>query len=93
MIRVILMAALLLAALAIFTVQPTAVAQSDQNKVDICHVPPGNLENGHIITVDAEAWEHGHSEHNSHIYDGLCSGPEGPDDNCRLYCLGGPVLY
>jgi hypothetical protein len=47
-------------------------------KITICHVPPGNPENAHSITVDKSAWENGHDPHNAHSLDyvGECKQPE-----------------
>ena len=41
----------------------------EDDKITICHVPPGNPENAHAITVDKNAWENGDSTHNSHVLD------------------------
>ena len=44
-------------------------------KIDICHVPPGNPSNAHTISISLNAWENGHSPHNSHNldYEGSCN--------------------
>ena len=46
-----------------------AMAQPQDHKITICHVPPGNPENAHEITIDLHAWENGHTPHNSHADD------------------------
>lgn len=58
------------------TPQPTKSEDKDEHdnsdkdhKISICHVPPGNPENAHVITVDLSAWENGHHPHNSHDMD------------------------
>jgi hypothetical protein len=40
-----------------------AMAQANDHKITICHVPPGNPDNAHAITIDLHAWENGHSGH------------------------------
>ena len=48
----------------------TATAQpAPDHKITICHVPAGNLDNAHEITIDLNAWENGHTPHNSHAMD------------------------
>lgn len=47
-------------------VTPTLI---NGHKIDICHVPPGNPENAHVIEVDIHAWENGHTPHNAHNMD------------------------
>ena len=42
-----------------------AIAQAQDHKITICHVPQGNPENAHEITVDLHAWENGHNPDNS----------------------------
>jgi len=84
--RALLIAAVLIAVYAIFLVQPSAVAQGNNDKVDVCHVPPGNIANAHIISVDAQAWYNGHNPHNAHDMDGLCPGSL----NCQTHCGTGP---
>lgn len=44
-----------LAFFAIFFVLLIVAANAAQQKVDICHIPPGNPENAHFITVGASA--------------------------------------
>jgi hypothetical protein len=44
-------------------------ADQQDHKISICHVPPGNPENAHIITIDLHAWENGHTPHNAHDAD------------------------
>lgn len=41
------------------------------HKVKVCHVPPGNPGNAHVIEVDWSAWKNGHTPHNSHNLDFL----------------------
>src|SRR3989344_1713436 len=36
---------------------------SEDHKIDICHIPPGNTENPQIIDVDKNSWKDGHSPH------------------------------
>ena len=45
--------AVLLVVLAIFGV--AVVSADSPGKVDICHIPPGNPENAHIINVSVHA--------------------------------------
>ena len=33
----------------------SGTAQNENHKVDVCHVPPGNPANAHIINVDESA--------------------------------------
>jgi hypothetical protein len=42
-----------------------ATAQDQDHKITICHVPPGNPGNSHLISIDLHAWETGHSPENS----------------------------
>ena len=44
-------------------------AEPQDHKISICHVPPGNPGNAHVITIDQHAWENGHTPHNSHNAD------------------------
>ena len=46
-----------------------AIAQPQDHKIAICHVPPGNPDNAHIVTIDQHAWENGHTPHNAHSED------------------------
>ena len=34
----------------------SAPAQSGEEKVTICHIPPGNPDNRHTITISISAW-------------------------------------
>jgi hypothetical protein len=43
--------------------------QPQDHKITICHVPPGNPDNAHSITIDEHAWENGHTPHNAHSED------------------------
>ncbi len=49
-------------------------------KVTVCHVPPGNPANAHTIVIAEEAWNAGHSPHQSHVLDylGSCDPPPPP---------------
>lgn len=47
----------------------SANAQPQDHKITICHVPPGNPDNAHMITIDQHAWENGHTPHNAHSED------------------------
>ena len=49
-------------------------ANEEDDKITICHVPSGNPENAHAITVDKSAWENGDSTHNSHALDFVIDG-------------------
>lgn len=82
--RILLIVVVLVAAYAVLSVQPAAVAGSDHLKYDVCHVPPGNPANAHIISVDAHAWDSGHTPHNSHALDTNCTLGE----DCSA-CIGG----
>lgn len=44
------------------TVPPTTTTTEPEHKILICHVPPGNHENAHVIEVDENGWN-GHSNH------------------------------
>jgi hypothetical protein len=44
------------------------------HKINICHVPPGDVANSQSVEVDQNAWETGHDEHNSHSLDYLIDG-------------------
>lgn len=46
-----------------------ALAGGGGDKITICHVPPGNPANAHTISVSRNAWENGHSPHNTHSLD------------------------
>lgn len=43
-------------------------------KINICHVPPGDIANSQSITVDKIAWDTGHSDHNAHSLDFVIDG-------------------
>jgi len=62
----------------IFTPTPDSQAVTptliNGHKIDICHVPPGNPENAHVIEVDIHAWENGHTPHNAHNMDYIVDG-------------------
>lgn len=64
--------ALLLAVLA--TVAAVASFADSQGKVDICHIPPGNPANAHIINVSVNAIP-AHLAHGDTLYQ--CGGGEG----------------
>ncbi len=65
----------------------TSVALSPQTaqepKVTICHVPPGNPENAHEITV-AEASLKAHFPHGDTL--GTCAGEPPPPEACSGVC-------
>lgn len=44
-------------------------AAPPNEKVNICHVPPGNPNKAVVVSVSANAWENGHDLHNSHSLD------------------------
>ncbi len=46
-----------------------AMAKSQDHKITICHIPPGNVDNPQEITIDLHAWENGHTPHNAHADD------------------------
>jgi hypothetical protein len=47
-----------------------ASAEPNQDhKITICHVPPGNPENAHAITIDRKAWDDANSQNNAHAGD------------------------
>ena len=48
--------------------------EGEDHKITICHIPPGNPDNAHSITVDKKAWKNGHNPHNKHSLDyiGAC---------------------
>lgn len=37
------------------TAEPTATATEEERKVDVCHFPPGNPENAHVISISVNA--------------------------------------
>ena len=47
-------------------------------KVTVCHVPPGNPANAHTISIAEEAWNAGHSPHQSHVLDFIGKCPAVP---------------
>ena len=47
----------------------TFAAQPQDHKISICHVPPGDPANAHVISIDLHAWENGHTPHNAHDMD------------------------
>ncbi len=47
---------LILALLVVFLLIPTVVF-AGQNKIAICHLPPGNPSNGHTISIPVAQWE------------------------------------
>jgi len=86
--RSLLIAVVLIAAYAIFMVQPPAAAQGNPDKIYVCHVPPGNPANAHVVWVDAASWNLGHDPHNGHAQDTPC----GSDPTCAVSPnLGCPV--
>jgi len=68
--------AVLLAVLAILSV--AVVSADSPGKVDICHIPPGNPANAHVINVSVRAIP-------AHLAHGDTLGQCGDDDG------GGPV--
>lgn len=83
--------ALFIGACVLLLVQPAVTASSVHVKYDVCHVPPGNPDNAHIINVDASAWDNGHTPHNYHELDKNCTLAPG---TCLQYpaCVSGPVI-
>ncbi|MFB5607561.1 MAG: hypothetical protein ACE5RG_05605 [Candidatus Nitrosomaritimum yanchengensis] len=53
--------------------------RDDQNKVTICHIPPGNPDNAHTITVGESAVVSHMAQHGDTI--GPCPGDSQEDDN------------
>lgn len=51
------------------TISASRVPKDQEHKISICHVPPGNPANAHVINIDKSAWENGHTPHNSHDMD------------------------
>jgi hypothetical protein len=68
-----LLAAVVGLSYASFVAQPAPVAETTHITYEICHVPPGEPANAHIITIDAHAWNNGHSPHNTHAQDENCT--------------------
>lgn len=54
----------------------------DGHKVTICHIPPGNPDNAHAITVSVNAIP-AHMAHGDAMGDCNCEGEECPDDDDR----------
>ena len=59
------------------TVEPQPGTEKTGEKVDICHVPPGNPENAHVISVSVFALP-AHWAHGDYLY-----GPCGGDDQTQ----------
>lgn len=67
----------------VLVVMASGVAMAkDNDKVTICHVPPGDPWNPQTIRVSRNAWEAGHSPHNAHEldYEGECLPANVPPD-------------
>jgi hypothetical protein len=62
-----------------------AMAKPQDHKIAICHVPPGNPDNAHVITIDQHAWVNGHTPHNSHDADFVV------DDDNQCSAGGGTI--
>ena len=66
----------------IININPPVTHDNNQpggsGRVTICHVPPGNPDNRHTITVGISAWENEHSRHGDTL--GPC-GSGGHDDD------------
>jgi hypothetical protein len=75
--RFAIVVSLLLGAICLLTLQPAVIAGNPDHKVFVCHVPPGNPANAHIIDVDLSAWLSGHTPHTHHNMDQLCSSEGG----------------
>jgi hypothetical protein len=52
-----------------------ATHAESQGKVDICHIPPGNPDNAHVINVSVNAIP-AHLAHGDHL--GSCDAPPPP---------------
>ncbi len=66
---------------AVWVYTPTIMAKNKGHKIAICHVPPGNPENAHVVVIDVHAWPPdgpGHTPHQHHNMDFVL----GPDDVC-----------
>jgi hypothetical protein len=52
-------------------------------KITICHVPPGNPENAHLITIGQSAWP-AHETHCGSLSDGtvICDSLNDAEDFC-----------
>ena len=73
-----LVAASLIAVLGAFGAVASLQAKShgkSQGKVDICHIPPGNPANAHVINVSVNAIP-AHLAHGDHL--GSCDAPPPP---------------
>ncbi len=57
------------------------VAQAGNNKIEICHFPPGNQDNFHTITISENAWTAHQVNHGDLL--GSCL------DNCETICGDG----
>ena len=64
-------AALVVALTGLTMTTSTSVQADPGTKVTICHIPPGNPENAHEITVDESAVEAHFTQHGDHF--GFCS--------------------
>jgi hypothetical protein len=67
---------LALTAVAFIVLAPAAFAKGD--KVTICHIPPGNPENAHSITISVSALQTHLDQHGDSI--GECAGDGGGGD-------------
>ena len=64
------------AALLVLVIVGAAVVSADsQGKVDICHIPPGNPDNAHLINVSVNAIP-AHLAHGDQLY--TCDTGGGP---------------
>jgi hypothetical protein len=63
------------AAVALIVLAPGASAQGE--KVTICHIPPGNPENAHSITISVSALQTHLDQHGDSVGEcgGSCDGP------------------
>jgi hypothetical protein len=72
--RILVRGAVLAAVLALATTTPRTTSADDPepegHKITICHIPPGNPENMHEITVDESAAQAHFEEHGD--FAGLC---------------------
>ncbi len=62
-------------------------AKGGQPKVAVCHIPPGNPVDRHIITVGERA-ARAHLAHGDNLLDEVCPAP-GVEFNGQCYILGG----
>jgi hypothetical protein len=68
---------LILTLIVIFLLTPTIIF-AGQDKISICHLPPGNPSNGHVISIPLAQWEGsgGHSTGgHGGDYEGECQNP------------------